>query len=45
MQQQRFRPSLSHVVILTEEDDRDTPGEEILEMIAEGARVAAGLYR
>ena len=26
------------VVILTEEDDRDTPGEEILEMIAEGAR-------
>ena len=26
------------IVILTEEDDRDTPGEEILEMIAEGAR-------
>ena len=26
------------VVILTEEDDRDTPGEEILEMIAAGAR-------
>ncbi len=26
------------VVVLTEEDDRDTPGEEILEMIAEGAR-------
>ena len=26
------------VVILTEEDDRDTPGDEILEMIAEGAR-------
>lgn len=26
------------VVILTEEDDRDTPGEEILEAIAEGAR-------
>jgi len=26
------------IVVLTEEDDRDTPGEEILEMIAEGAR-------
>ena len=26
------------VVILTEEDDRDTPGEEILEQIAKGAR-------
>ena len=26
------------VVVLTEEDDRDTPGEEILEQIAEGAR-------
>ena len=26
------------VVFLTEEDDRDTPGDEILEMIAEGAR-------
>lgn len=26
------------VVVLTEEDDRDTPGDEILEMIAEGAR-------
>ena len=26
------------IVILTEEDDRDTPGDEILEMIAEGAR-------
>lgn len=26
------------IVILTEEDDRDTPGEEILEMIAKGAR-------
>ena len=26
------------IVILTEEDDRDTPGEEILEQIAEGAR-------
>ena len=26
------------VVVLTEEDDRDTPGEEILEMIAKGAR-------
>lgn len=26
------------VVILTEEDDRDTPGEEILEQIAAGAR-------
>lgn len=26
------------IVILTEEDDRDTPNEEILEMIAEGAR-------
>lgn len=26
------------VLILTEEDDRDTPGEEILEQIAEGAR-------
>ena len=26
------------VVVLTEEDDRDTPGEEILEMIAVGAR-------
>ena len=27
------------VVVLTEEDDRDTPGEKILEMIAEGARL------
>ncbi|MBQ9684119.1 UDP-N-acetylmuramoyl-L-alanyl-D-glutamate--2,6-diaminopimelate ligase [Candidatus Saccharibacteria bacterium] len=26
------------VLVLTEEDDRDTPGEEILEQIAEGAR-------
>ena len=26
------------VVILTEEDDRDTPGDEIMEQIAEGAR-------
>ncbi len=26
------------IVILTEEDDRDTPGDEILEMIAVGAR-------
>lgn len=26
------------IVMLTEEDDRDTPGDEILEMIAEGAR-------
>lgn len=26
------------IVVLTEEDDRDTPGDEILEMIAEGAR-------
>lgn len=26
------------VVILTEEDDRDTPGLEILEQIAEGAK-------
>ena len=26
------------IVVLTEEDDRDTPGEEILEMIAVGAR-------
>ena len=26
------------IVILTEEDDRDTPGEEILEQIAVGAR-------
>ena len=26
------------ILVLTEEDDRDTPGEEILEMIAEGAR-------
>ena len=26
------------IVLLTEEDDRDTPGDEILEMIAEGAR-------
>jgi UDP-N-acetylmuramoyl-L-alanyl-D-glutamate--2,6-diaminopimelate ligase len=26
------------VVVLTEEDDRDTPGEEILETIAKGAR-------
>jgi UDP-N-acetylmuramoyl-L-alanyl-D-glutamate--2,6-diaminopimelate ligase len=26
------------VVVLTEEDDRDTPGMEILEQIAEGAR-------
>jgi len=26
------------IVVLTEEDDRDTPGEEILEQIAEGAR-------
>ena len=26
------------IVILTEEDDRDTPGDQILEMIAEGAR-------
>jgi UDP-N-acetylmuramoyl-L-alanyl-D-glutamate--2,6-diaminopimelate ligase len=26
------------IVILTEEDDRDTPGEDILEQIAEGAR-------
>lgn len=28
------------IVVLTEEDDRDTPGEEILETIAEGARMA-----
>ena len=26
------------IVMLTEEDDRDTPGDEIMEMIAEGAR-------
>ncbi|MBO4854882.1 UDP-N-acetylmuramoyl-L-alanyl-D-glutamate--2,6-diaminopimelate ligase [Candidatus Saccharibacteria bacterium] len=26
------------IVVLTEEDDRDTPGEKILEQIAEGAR-------
>ena len=26
------------IVVLTEEDDRDTPGEEILEQIAEGVR-------
>lgn len=26
------------ILVLTEEDDRDTPGEEILEQIAEGAR-------
>ena len=26
------------IVVLTEEDDRDTPGDEILEQIAEGAR-------
>ncbi len=26
------------IVVLTEEDDRDTPGDEILEMIAKGAR-------
>jgi len=26
------------IMILTEEDDRDTPGDEILEMIAKGAR-------
>lgn len=26
------------VVVITEEDDRDTPGEEIMEQIAEGAR-------
>ena len=29
---------LSKEVMLTEEDDRDTPPEEILEMIAKGAR-------
>lgn len=26
------------IIVLTEEDDRDTPGEEIMEQIAEGAR-------
>ncbi|MCL1876622.1 UDP-N-acetylmuramyl-tripeptide synthetase [Candidatus Saccharibacteria bacterium] len=30
----------SDIVILTEEDDRDTPGEEILDQIAKGAEIS-----